>query len=119
MNPSERIRLLVAALPSDDSSVTFTGADLAGLMVELEGDSGPEATRDLTVSEVAAETQRAESTVRGWLISKQLRGYKLNGRDWRVTRAALPEFLEAQSKEPERESDGLVDIAAWRRTVAM
>lgn len=119
MNLTERIRLWVTSLPSDRSSITLTKADLVGLLEDSEGDSPSEGMRDLTVEEVAAETQRAPSTVRGWLLSGQLRGYKLNRRDWRIPTAALHEYLEAQSREPETDDGGPVDIATWRWTDAM
>lgn len=54
--------------------------------------------RDLRVAEVAEETCRSPSTVRGWLISGQLRGYKLQGPDWRVPRSALRASLDGQGR---------------------
>ena len=38
-------------------------------------------------------------TVRGWLIAQDFRGFKFNGRDWRVPRAALREYLDVQAAE--------------------
>jgi excisionase family DNA binding protein len=55
---------------------------------------------DLTVEDVGRELNRAPSTIRGWLGSGSLRGYRLNGREWRIPRQALKEFLEAQRSEP-------------------
>lgn len=114
MTLAERLRLLVSALPSDDSAVTITRADLVAL---LEGDSGATrvgSVRDLTVEQVADETGRAPSTIRSWLISGALRGYKLNGRDWRVPGTALREYLEGQATEAPL-GVGNVDISAWRK----
>lgn len=77
MTLEERLRQLASALPSDDSAVTITRADLVAM---LEGDSsevGIASAQDLTAEEVANETGRASSTVRGWLISEALRGYKM------------------------------------------
>lgn len=114
MNLSERIRQLVAALPTDDAAVVFTRRDLAAL---VEGSPDPPAqARDLSVEEVAEEVGRAPSTVRGWLIAGDLTGYKLNGRDWRVTRGALRSYLEAQTQPAAPETpEEAVDITAWRQ----
>ena len=93
----------------------MTRADLMALLERDGRDAEVGSTRDLTVVKVADETNRAPSTVRGWLISGALRGYKLNDRDWRVPRAALREYLEAPSRQTSatpRET-GDVDIRAW------
>lgn len=73
--------------------------------------------RDMTVEEVAEEVQRSPSTIRRWLIAGELRGYKLQGRDWRVPRPALRDYLAAQvaSGNEEAPVNSEVDIAAWRR----
>ena len=110
MTLHDRLRQLASALPSDDSAVTITRADLMALLEE----GGDPATlgSDLT----AQETGRARSTVRGWLIAGMLRGYKLNGRDWRIPRAALRDYLTAQTRAWEPPGGtGNVDITAWRR----
>ena len=118
MTLRDRLRQLADALPSDRSAITLTRADLTALLeAEPVQASTPATARDLTVEDVAAETCRATSTVRTWLISGALRGYKLNGRDWRVPRAALREYLEGQAGHPEPpggEPPGEVDITAWR-----
>ncbi len=113
MTLAERILQIVDALPSSDSSVTLTRAALAGMVAESEAVE----TSDLTVDQVAEQTQRAPSTVRGWLIDGDLRGYKLNGKDWRVTRSALREYLDAQTSKEKVvvKERGPVDISAWRR----
>lgn len=115
MSLQERLRQLVSALPSDSAAVTLTRADLMQL---LEGDPNPfpaNAPRDLTVEDVAEAMGRAASTVRGWLIAGHLRGYKLNGRDWRVPRSALREYLDRQGANPDPLAPaGEVDISAWR-----
>ena len=113
MTLAERILQIVDALPSPDSSVTLTRTDLVGMVEE----SGGVDAADMTAFQVAAKTNRAASTIRGWLISGELRGYKLNQRDWRVTQGALKEYLETQ-KDPSEEQQpagGSVDISAWRR----
>ncbi len=81
--------------------------------VELRIDIPPAgSTQDLTVKAVAKETGRAPSTVRDWLISGALCGCKLNGRDWRVSRDSLREYLHAQSTPSDRETEGEVGKGA-------
>ena len=99
MTLRERLRQLASALPSDASAVTITRADIVVLLEDDGRETEVGSSRDLTVEDVADETGRSASTVRGWLISGALRGYKLNGRDWRVARAALEEYVDAQSKQ--------------------
>jgi hypothetical protein len=53
----ERLRQLVAALPSQESSVTFTREDLVVLLEEHPGESSAGLTRDLTVQEGRPESQ--------------------------------------------------------------
>lgn len=110
----ERLWALAAALPSDRSSVTLTRSDLMALLEGEQASALP--SRDLSVEEVAEETGRAPSTVRGWLIRGELQGYKLNGRDWRVPRPALSAYLEGQvAPESDEEPSEGVDLGAWRR----
>ena len=114
MTLHDRLRQLASALPSDDAAVSFTRADLLALAEEDEAPATP--ARDLTVEEVAEEMGRAPSTVRGWLITGALRGYKLNGRDWRVPRPALRDYVTARTETNDPPSEGgEVDITAWRR----
>ena len=92
MTALDRLRQLASALHSDDSAVTFTRAGLMALLDE-DGVGGVIATssqdaQELTVDEVAEQMRKAPSTLRGWLISGDLRGYKLNNREWRVPRSA-------------------------------
>jgi len=95
MSLHSRLRHLADALPSDSSAVTFTRADLRTMLDEDDVHESDLILRDLRIEEVAEETCRSPSTVRSWLISGQLRGYKLQGRDWRVPRSALRAFLDA------------------------
>ena len=84
MTIEERLRQLAAALPSDASSVTLTRADLLAMLEGTCLDVQPSVTRDMSVEQVAEEVQRSPSTIRRWLIAGELRGDKLQGRDWRV-----------------------------------
>ena len=115
MTALDRLRQLASALPSDDSAVTFTRAGLVALLDEDGvGDVINTSVRDLTVEEVAAEVSKASSTVRAWLISGDLRGYKFH-REWRVPRSALRDYVTAQAAtSAARRDTGEVDISAWR-----
>lgn len=121
MNLHDRLLRLAKALPSDKASVTLTRADLIALL-EDSPDESESIMRDLTVEEVAEEVGRAPSTIRDWLGSGTLRGYKLNAKSWRVPRSALREYLDSQGRKEatsvrieEEEDDEDVDISAWRK----
>lgn len=78
-------------------------------------DAVPSATgRDMTVEEVAKEVQRSPSTIRRWLIAGELRGYKLQERDWRVPRLALRQYLSLQGTGRDGSADdgSEMDISA-------
>lgn len=112
MTIRERLQLLVDALPSDEAAVVLTRASIMAL---LGGSEDRVEKGDMTVDEVARETRRAPSTVRGWLADGMLRGYKLNGRDWRIPQSSLETFL-AEQRQPRRAAPATPasDIAAWR-----
>jgi len=117
MTLAERLRALASALPSDASAVTFTRRDLL-VLVEGSAEATTTPTRDMTVQGVADQVGRSASAVRLWLSSGRLRGYKLNGRDWRVPPAALREYLDRQVAPPDPADGPGVDISAWRRVKA-
>lgn len=107
-----RLRQLVH-LSDPDGTVTIRW--LAGLLGEPLPDvqvSTPTLTADMDLHEVALHFKRSVSTIRGWLSRGELRGYKLNGRDWRVPPAAVGEYEERQQQRP-RTADP-VDIREWR-----
>ena len=80
---------------------------------------GDEPLGDYTVAQVAEMFQRAPQTVRAWINARRLRAYKLNGREYRITRAAAEEFLEQQRNgESDGQANGrksTADLGAWRR----
>lgn len=90
------------------------------ILEKLSAPEDPRPIGDLTVSEVAEEFGRAESTVRTWLGQALIPGaYRLRGREWRVPPAALRQFLD---REAERAQNGHVngsseaaDLDSWRR----
>lgn len=121
MTVQERLRQLISILPSDESTVAFTRADLVR-MLDGEEETIAALDRDLSVEEVAEKVGRAVSTVRTWLIAGDLRGYKLNGKSWRIPQSALRAYLDAQTtvnapvQDPQDdEDDEDVDISAWRK----
>lgn len=120
MTVQDRLRALISVLPSDESTVAFTRADLVR-MLDGEAETIAALDRDLSVEEVAERVGRAVSTVRGWLIAGELRGYKLNGKSWRIPQSALRAYLDAQTTvnspvdEEEDDDDEDIDISAWRK----
>lgn len=103
----DRIRAIVEPLPAG-ASVTLPRDALA----EWLGADDPEPLTDLTVNEVAELVRRAPSTVRGWCASGELRSYLFQGREYRVTRAALREFQDRQANPVEESGDD--DLGSWR-----
>lgn len=111
----ERLERMRSALPGPSSSVTLTREDLDALLGHPD-EIDPVA--DLTVAQVAEETGRAVSTIRTWLGRGDIPGaYRLHGREWRIPRSALREYLrrggQAGATDPELEGAG--DLSAWRR----
>lgn len=109
-----RLRRLVQAGDPDGTVTLRWLAQVLGEPVVEEERSEDQPSRDLTVEEAAEYFRRAPSTVRGWLLRGELRGYKLNRRDWRVPRAAVAEY-EHRQRDPDMEDSEEVDISAWRR----
>jgi|SRR5690606_23634102 len=109
-----RLRAIVDALP-EGASVTFTREQLAALLEEA-GDGGSERAfeRDLTLAEVGALYGRKPNTVRDWIKHKGLRAYRDATGQWRIPRAALEAWQEAQ-REGRRVSGEDTDLGAWRR----
>ena len=118
MDVRDRLRRMAEALP-EHGSVTLTRADLLELAEAASTEAAEELLGDYTVTQVADMFQRAPQTVRDWIKSGRLRAYKLNGREYRITRAAAEEFLEQQrSGEPDGQVSGRkssADLGAWRR----
>ena len=112
MTALERLRQVAELLPTG-TSVTFTREVLLEALGGTPDISAAVLAGDLTVAEVAAHFHRSPSTVRGWLEAGRFTGaYKLNGRDWRVARAAVDAF-EAQQKGQRSPTE--TDLSAWRK----
>lgn len=106
------IARLIAALPSDGATVTLTREDL--VLLRSSDHREVPVNGDLTVKDVAVAVHRSESTVRGWLVGKRLTGYKLNGREWRIPRASLDQFLADQGRSPRPNRESSHGLRAWR-----
>ena len=115
MNPISQLRAAVAAIPSGSLiPVDWVRDQLAG-----EGEPSTSApSADLTVEQVAERFGRSPGTVRDWIRAGKLRAYPFNGKEYRVTPAALEEFHQAQregKQEPAKQQSKPVDLGGWRR----
>ena len=85
-----------------------------------EGDS-PGMGRLLTLEEAGEVVGRSPSTVRTWLNTSRLDGFKLNGRTWRIRESALRSFIERQEsgehEPPTIRSSRSVELGDWRNHV--
>ena len=98
----ERFRDALKDMPQG-TAITLSREMLIQLLGGSEVDSqsvsprkDPSATVDLSVGQVAALYGKSPNTIRRWLESGQLEGYKLFGREWRVTQQMLSAFQENQ-----------------------
>ena len=121
MNLRERLVVLRKTLP-EGGSIVLTRAALDEILADEpakqpEGDRGA----DYTVAEIAERFSRAPQTVRDWIKSGKLKAYLFNGREYRVTQAALAEFEEKQrpGRDAKGESVASGDLGAWRRVAGL
>jgi len=111
MSLADRLRALAERLPPG-GSLTLTRDGLLNLATSDGGpaDQAAAPQADLTVAELAARFHRSASTVRDWCEHGRFDGaYKLNGRDWRITQAAVDTFLGEQ-----RRKGPVAPLGAWR-----
>ena len=119
MDAITRLRLLRDGLTTD-GTVTFTRNSLSELLGETPAGDVQHATQcaDLTVEQIAERFGRSPGTVRDWIRAKKLRAYPFSGKEYRVTPAALEEFIQAQregKQEPAKRQGKPVDLGGWRR----
>lgn len=117
------LREIVGPMPPG-SSVTLP---VEWLRAQLDATGGatpaPQDTfaADMSVEEVAKLMGRKPSTVRGWCRSGELQGYRLHGRDWRISHEALNEYQSRQRTKPTpqvaRRTSGQ-SLSSWRREIA-
>jgi excisionase family DNA binding protein len=101
-------------LPREKLIQLLGGSDLGSQTVSSRTDPVP--VVDLSVRQVAALYGKSPNTVRRWLESGQLEGYKLFGREWRVPQQMLVAFQDDQRCRVAKEavSRQVKRIDAWR-----
>jgi len=111
---ADRLREVAERLPPG-ASVTLTRDGLLELAAVAGGRVEETAPRaDLTIGELALRFHRSPSTIRDWCEHGRLEGaYKLNGRDWRISQAAVDAFLALQRQEHQVAP---LSLSAWRAT---
>ena len=112
----DRLKAIIDVMP-DGASVSLPVTWLRDLL-GAEGDS-PGMGRLLTLEEAGEIVRRRPSTVRTWLNTGRLAGFKLNGRAWRIRESALRSFIERQEsgEPPTIRSSGSVELGDWRNHV--
>lgn len=66
----------------------------------------PEDDTMLTVREVAKQLRVNEKTVRAWINSGDLPAFPVGGRGYRISKADLDRFVEAQKKALQERKQG-------------
>ena len=111
----DRLKAIIDGMP-DGGSVSLPVTWLRNLL-DAEDDSLGTG-RLLTLEEAGDIVGRSPSTVRTWLNTGQLDGFKLNARSWRIRESALRSFIERQEsgehEPPTVRSPGAVDLGTWR-----
>ena len=114
----DHLKAIINGLP-EGGSVSLPVTWLRDLL-DAEGDS-PGTGRLLTLEEAGEIVRRSPSTVRTWLNTSRLAGFKLNGRTWRIRESALRSFIERQEsgehEPPTIRSSGSVELGDWRNHV--
>ena len=114
----DRLKAIIDGMP-DGGSVSLPVTWLRDLL-DAEGDS-PGTGRLLTLEEAGTIVGCSPSTVRTWLNTGQLDGFKLNARSWRIRDSALRRFIERQEsgehEAPTIRSSRSVELGAWRKHV--
>jgi excisionase family DNA binding protein len=109
-------RAYVESLPAG-TAVPVVREQLLELL-PTTGSRPTEGEPDLTVAEVGQRFKRSASTVRYWITAGKLDAYKFEGRELRVTPAALAAFESRQRMGPRtqpRRRGGPVDLGAWKQ----
>ena len=115
MDLTEHIQRIVDGMP-EGAAVTLPVSWLRE-QLELQDGAGRE-IGDLNCEEAAKTLARSPSTVRDWCRAGDIpNAYRLKGREWRIPRSGLREFLEGQGNSRPKTShcSRKVDLSAWRR----
>ena len=114
----DRLKAIIEGMP-EGGSVSLPVTWLRDLL-DAEGDS-PGMGRLLTLEEAGEFVSRSPSTVRTWLNTGRLDGFKLSGRTWRIRESALRSFIERQEsgehEPPTIRSPRSVELGDWRNHV--
>ncbi len=100
MGLGERLRTLAEALP-EGASITLSSEALRSLL-ERDADESSTLAHDMTVEEVANHLDRSRQTVRRWIREGDIEAYSFRGREYRITAAALHDFIARQQTAPDR-----------------
>ncbi len=117
MGLGKRLRTLAEALP-EGASITLSSEALPSLL-ETDTDESSTLAHDMTVEEVANHLDRSRQTVRRWIREGDIEAYSFRGREYRITAAALQDFIARQQTAAERppQSPGAhvkKQLGAWR-----
>ncbi len=125
MNWRSELEAIIGAVPPHQVPDAIGELERARLLLtrrfldEPDRDGAPgDVPVDLRVEEVAEMFGRSPQRIRDWLRAGELDGYKLHGKEWRVTRAAFREFQERQRDVESGTSTSTGrrgDMGAWRR----
>lgn len=113
------IARMIEPMP-EGAAITLPVDWLRAVLADIPKIGGsPDFVADLTVEDAADKIGRRPSTVREWCRTGALEAYKLNDRDWRITRDALDAF-QSRSRKREKVSpaSSRIDIGKWRRSGA-
>ena len=117
MSLQERLRTLAEALP-EGASITLSSEALRSLL-ERDADESSTLAHDMTVEEVANHLDRSPQTVRRWIREGELDAYSFRGREYRITAAALRNFIAREQTAAERAPQSprepvTKQLGAWR-----
>ena len=71
---------------------------------------------DLSCADVAKTLGRTPGCIRSWCARAEIQGaYRLNGREWRIPRTSLRQYLDAQAQQKRDVVAGPVNLGSWRR----